>query len=139
MTTAMTPGVCEEAFSSEQLALVCDDPVGVCGAEWGATVECLLTRLPAAPSPRSSSALCKGLSANGKMVELKAEEFFEAGLIAPRCLGVPALRRSRRQKRRGTSRDKSPVVKSFPPPWRCWHSSRRSASRAKISIRTALN
>ena len=37
-----SPGSCEEAFSSEQLALVCDDPVGVCGAEWGATVECLL-------------------------------------------------------------------------------------------------
>ena len=37
-----SPASCEEAFSSEQLALVCDDPVGVCGAEWGATVECLL-------------------------------------------------------------------------------------------------
>ena len=37
-----SPGSCEEAFSSEQLALVCDDPVGVCGAEWAATVECLL-------------------------------------------------------------------------------------------------
>ena len=37
-----SPGSCEEAFSSEQLALVCDDPIGVCGAEWGATVECLL-------------------------------------------------------------------------------------------------
>ena len=37
-----SPASCEEAFSSEQLALVCDDPVGVCGAEWGETVECLL-------------------------------------------------------------------------------------------------
>jgi hypothetical protein len=39
-----SPASCEEAFSSEQLALVCDDPldVGVCAAEWAATVECLL-------------------------------------------------------------------------------------------------
>ena len=60
-----SPGSCEEAFSSEQLALVCDDPVGVCGAEWGATVECLLREAAArAGQTCDTKGACAGASSD---------------------------------------------------------------------------
>ena len=83
-----SPGSCEEAFSSEQLALVCDDPVGVCGAEWGATVECLLREAAARAGQTCDT---KGACAGGASSDSDAAVSPATSLLVAAAAAVAAF------------------------------------------------